>query len=357
MNFLYRVFGRLLPATHPPQNPQRIVFIRPCCIGDVVMATAALWALRRYYPNAHITWAVGGWSKQAVENHPDVDTILDTGPAANPAGTISGLLRFAGQLRAGDYDLAVSLSRSPLMSVAVLLSGIPYRAGIDSAGRGFGYNIRSALDPTARRHEVDIYKDVVKLLGVDIDGINPEVPIEHDAIETPRTRYVVVNPSGGKNPGAQMDAKRYPPEKLAEIVNLLAVPLDIEEVVIIAGPGDDALVEELTAHLNLTYTAHVGTLTFSQIGSLAANAIVYIGNDTGLTHYAAAAGANTVMILGPTDPARYGAYNPDAISLWKPYPLPSGGFADGAPPDWNRETDGITPQDAAQQILDFCANR
>ncbi|MEL6150965.1 MAG: glycosyltransferase family 9 protein, partial [Chloroflexota bacterium] len=92
------------------------------------------------------------------------------------------------------------------------------------------------------------------------------------------------------------------------------------------------------------------------------NAILYIGNDTGLTHYAAATYAITAMLLGPTDPARYGTYNPDTISLWKPYPLPPGGFADGAPPNWNWDTDGITPQEAASQIatmftLDATADR
>ena len=54
----------------------RIVFIRPCCIGDVVLATAALSALRAAYPGAHITWAVGGWSRHAIEYHPAVDAIL-----------------------------------------------------------------------------------------------------------------------------------------------------------------------------------------------------------------------------------------------------------------------------------------
>ncbi len=43
--------------------PKRIVLILPCCIGDVVLATAALQALRRAYPDAYIAWAVGSWSK------------------------------------------------------------------------------------------------------------------------------------------------------------------------------------------------------------------------------------------------------------------------------------------------------
>ena len=109
----------------------RIVLIRPCCIGDVVLATAALQALRRGYPDAHITWAVGGWSRQAVDYHPALDAVLDTGDAALPVQSLRGFWRFVRQIRAGDFDLCVSLVRSPLMSAAVWLSGIRTRAGLD----------------------------------------------------------------------------------------------------------------------------------------------------------------------------------------------------------------------------------
>lgn len=344
----YRAFSRVTPhAAPPPADPRRVVLIRPCCIGDVVMATAALTALRRRYPHAHITWAVGGWSRQAVANHPDVNTVLDTGGAANPAG-----LRFVRQLRAGRYDLAVSLVRSPLMSAAALASGIPYRAGLDSAGRGFGYNIRVPVDPHARQHEAEIYLQVIQKLGGDTSGVVPNVPVaEVDAayareLVAGRGAYLVVNPSGGKNPGAQMDAKRYPPALLARLVNLLAP----EFVVIVAGPGDDALAAALAAGLDAPHAAYVGALTFGQVGALARGAALYIGNDTGLTHYAAAAGARTAMLLGPTDPARYAPYSPDAIALWRPVDLAAGGFAAGAPVDWDWARDGISPEDAAAEI-------
>src|SRR5690606_34219909 len=115
--------------------------ILPCCIGDVVLATAALCALRRAYPAARIVWAVGAWSKPAIEHHDLLDGVIDTGAAALPVKSPGGFARFVRQLRGGQFELAVSLVRSPLMSLAVLLAGIPTRAGIDSGGRGFGYNV------------------------------------------------------------------------------------------------------------------------------------------------------------------------------------------------------------------------
>src|SRR5207237_1318538 len=105
--------------------------ILPCCIGDVVLATATLQALRRAYPQAYIAWAVGNWSKPAIERHPLLDAVIDTGNEALPVKSIGGMLHFVRQLRAEKFDLAVLLVRSPLMSIALLLTGIPNRAGLD----------------------------------------------------------------------------------------------------------------------------------------------------------------------------------------------------------------------------------
>ena len=94
----------------------------------------------------------GGGHSRFVTGHPLLDAVLDVG---DPFQSPGALLRFEGTLRKGKYDLAISLSRSPRMSAAVWLAGIPTRAGLDSNGRGFGYNIRAAVDPTARRHEAE----------------------------------------------------------------------------------------------------------------------------------------------------------------------------------------------------------
>jgi ADP-heptose:LPS heptosyltransferase len=358
---LYRVLAHLPACQSPPADPRRVVLIRPCCIGDVVQATAAAAALHRHYPQAQITWAVGTWSRQVVEAWQPTVSILDTGKDANPAGSWRGFWRLVRQLRAGHYDLAVSLVRSPLVSAAVALSGIPYRVGIDSAGRGFGYNLRVPIDPAARRHEAAVYLDVVRALGAETDGIYPHIPLtETDTAAAcdlltahgVSDAYLVVNPSGGKNPGAVMDVKRYPPDKLARLVRLLQPTLGFTHVVIVAGPGDHALAAAVSAHLGgIPHTAFVGSLTFRQIGAIGRRARLYLGNDTGLTHYAAAAGAPTAMLLGPTDPARYAPYTPRSVALWREYvPLP-GGFAAGVPPGWNWDAHGITPEDAAAQII------
>lgn len=346
---------------HSSPTPSRIVLILPCCIGDVVLATATLMALRRANPAAHITWAVGSWSKAVVENHPLLDALLDTGAAALSVKSVSGFFHFVRQLRAGNFDLAVSLVRSPLMSLAVLLSGIPQRAGLDSGGRGFGYTIRARINPQQPRHEADIYLEVPRALGLDVSGCVPTVPVlnaDVTAVNTLRAElnigdhYIVIHPGGGRNPGMVMDNKRWPPAHFAALAERLAARYQAQ-IVLIGGAGDGALVEAVASALSQPPIALVGKLTFGHIAALAKQSLLYIGNDTGMTHLAAAAGARTVMILGPSDPARYAPFTPNSLALWKPTAVDRRGVAGGAAADWDWSRDGISVDEVEARVVAF----
>ncbi len=371
---IYSTLSRLLPTKSITIPPKRIVFIRPCCIGDVVMATGALTALREVYPSAHITWAIGSWSVLAVGNHPAIDATWDTGSADLPVRSIVGFINFVGQLRAGQfdveqsrvvpYDMVVSLVRSPLMSLAVLLSGIPIRVGLDSVGRGFGYNVRVPINPDEREHEGDIYLKVIQAIAgkpvhsyanlpvFNSDKIAIQSHLSSAGITQP---YIVAHPGGGSNPGMQMDSKRYPPPQLADMLNQLCDTFSAS-LILIGGPNDGDLVDSIQQHLVVKSVAWVGDLSFSQIGALAQSALVYIGNDTGVTHIASASGANTVMMMGPTDPKRYAPFTANHLALWKPVDLQAGGVATAHQQTWDWIRDGFTVDDGVEQITNFIRN-
>ncbi len=326
------------------------------------MATAALSALRETFPEAHITWAVGPWSARAIEHHPAIDAILDTG-ADMPLNTPASFYRILRRLRAGDYDLAVSLVRSPLMSLAVYLAGIPLRAGLDSGGRGFAYNLRVPIDPAAREHESEIYLKVVSAIAGRELQASANLPVTERARAAVRARlaaehigapFLVAHPGGGANPGAQLASKRYPPARFAEILNRVAEEC-AATVILLGGPGDVDLAEEVAGHLTVRSSNWVDRLSFQEIGALAADALFYIGNDTGLTHLAAASGARAVMLMGPTDPRRYAPYTSDHLALWKPVALAGGGAANADRREWDWARDGVGVDEAVERIQAFLA--
>ena len=353
------------PPTQYFLSPHRIVLILPCCIGDVVLATATLMALRRAYPQAHITWAVGSWSKGVVEGHPLLDAVLDTGKEALPVKSVSGFIRFVRQLRRGNFDLAVSLVRSPLMSAALLLSGIPNRAGLDSAGRGFGYTVKAPIDPNKPRHEAEIYLDIPRALGLDVKNCIANVPVNADSrnsLQAKLTRpsittpYIIINPTGGRNPGMTMDSKRWPPASFAALADKLSSLLKAH-VVLIGGPADGEIVGEVASRLQAAHTRLDGQISFGELAALANQSLLYVGNDTGVTHLAAATGAKTVMILGPSDPQRYAPFTPDSLALWKPAAVDMRGVSGGQASGWDWARDGISVEEAMTKITAFVSKK
>lgn len=342
--------------------PSRILLLKPCCIGDVVFATPLLSALHRAYPASHITWGVGTHSLPAIKNHPEIDAIMHTGPAANPARSPGGMLRLVRQIRAGGFDLVVVPDRSPLLSLATRLAGVPMRAGLDSAGRGRFYTTKAPIDPAEVRHEADIYLDVGRALGIDIGNCWTNVPVTSEQLNNlpaplrNEAGLIVVHVGGGKNPGMTMVEKR-PPVELLAVVAARVTAATKTRIAILGGPQDRDRADQLHEALpGLNPLSLIGVLDFEEIAALGSVARLVIGPDTGLMHLMAAAGAPTIMVFGPSDPRRYGPFVPpgQAAAVWRPFPLPEGGVASGPPKDWTWEANGVTANEvweAAQTLL------
>lgn len=286
-------------AAEPPKLAlqARVVVVKPCCLGDLLLATPAIAALRRAFPKARITVATGSWSRPVVDGSPDVDDVIEVSAVVRGPGELLELIR---QLRWGRYDAALVLDRSPMVSLAAFLAGIPVRAGLNSAGRGFSLTHPVSTSPV--RHEAQLYVEVVRAIapnagmpGLRFWPADDDVAWARDALGTAR-EWVAVHPGGGVNPGSTLIGKRWPAERFQAITErLLKAGLG---VVVVGGPGEELGVP---GALDL-----VGRTTFGQLGAVLTRCRLFVGNDTGPMHLAVAAGTPVVAIFGPSSPEVYG---------------------------------------------------
>ena len=133
----------------------RILLLRPDHLGDLVMTTPVIHALRRQLPRAHITMVVGPWSSEIVARHPDLDRLVVlpfpgfTRAPQSMLAPYSLLFSAAQQLRRGSYDLAVNLRPDFWWGAALLyLAAIPRRIGYDAAARRAVPDQRAPLSRT-----------------------------------------------------------------------------------------------------------------------------------------------------------------------------------------------------------------
>ena len=312
---LSRVCAPMRRAPAPPEAPSVLV-LKPCCLGDLLLATAALAALRARFPASRIVVATSAWSRPAIEGNPNVDEIMDCDGVGS--GGLPGLRaarRLAGALRRERFDVAVVLDRSPVVAAAPWLAGIPVRAGIDSGGRGFSLTHRTPALPL--RHEAQLYLDVVSTLGS--AGTAPAlayVASEQDAMWAagvlPAGPWLAVHPGGGVNPGSTLLGKRWPVERYVETVRQF---LNVGWSVALLGGAEDRVLANVfhemlgdTGPHNAQLADFCGQTSFAQLGALLQRCALFVGNDTGPMHLAVAVGTPVVAVFGPSQPEVYGPW-------------------------------------------------
>jgi lipopolysaccharide heptosyltransferase II len=325
--------GRGKPLAPTDPELQRVIVIKPCCMGDVLMATPAIAALRRALPDAHIEIAVGGWSRQAVANNPHLNGIIDA-PVGSEANGMSDYMRLARRIRRGKFGTALVLDRSPLLNMVPYLARVPVRAGLDSENRGLALTHPVLCPPDKARHEVEWYLDVVRALGLPAprdESYLEFYPTEEEKAQAGRVLseagceegdygYVALHVGGGANPGMNLLSKRWQPERWAQIADWLAETYETN-VLLLGGPGGedqesaDALKAALFPATRPYIVDLVGKLEWGAMGALIERCQLFLGHDTGAMHLATAVRTPVVAVFGPSDPVRYGPWDPSRRSV------------------------------------------
>lgn len=327
--------GRGKPVPLDSPYLKRVVFIKPCCMGDLLMATTAFAALRKALPEAHIALSVGEYSLPAVQNNPNLNTIID-GDIGGTHHTLAGYMRQGRYLRRNGYGTALVLDRSPMLNMVAYLSRAHFRAGLDSEGRGVALTHPVPCPPDRARHEVEWYLEVVRALGIKAPSDTAYLefyPTEEDKEragkvlsealgEESESEYglVALHLGGGANPGMNLPAKRWQPERWARVADWIAETYEAS-ILVLGGPGeqDRKAAEAFKAALfpaTRPYVADiVGKLQWGEVGALLQRCSIFLGHDTGAMHLATAVRTPVVAVFGPSDPARYGPWDPSGRSI------------------------------------------
>jgi heptosyltransferase-2 len=306
--------GRVKRLTRPGAV-KRILVRGTNWIGDAVLTTPALAALRAGFPQARIALLVKPAVAELLQCHPAIDDIVlyrDPGPHAG----LGGKLSLALQLNRGHYDLAVLLQNAFEAAAITALAGIPHRYGYATDGRAFLLTHRVPLTPKIRRkHQVEYYLELLRPVGIPVEPTAPTLwttPGEDAAAGEllqafgVRTDQVVI----GLNPGSVYgSAKRWLPERFARVADRLAAEHEAC-VLIFGGKGEEQLGTAIAAMMTAPTIVFSGRTTVRQLMALIKRCRLFVTNDTGPMHVAAAFGVPLVAIFGPTNPATTSPYGP-----------------------------------------------
>ncbi len=307
------------PAALLGLRPERVCLIKPSSLGDVVHALPVLSALRVLWPEAHFSWVVNRGLRGLLDGHPDLDEVIpfDRSKAKLTPGGIASISRFLLDLRRRRFDLVVDLQGLLRSGVMAGASGAPIRVGLSDAREGAGYfTTHQVPTPGPESHAVDRLLKVAEAFGADISrpsfraAIGPEDARWAREILSPLPRPVLA-----LNVGARWLTKRWPPEHFAE-VGRRAVEERGAGLVLVGAPEDRPLVDALKVGLGPIEALDLcGQTSLPRLAAVAEEVDVFLSNDTGPLHLAAATGTRVVGVYTCTSPARTGPYGVNAVAV------------------------------------------
>ncbi len=275
-------------------------------VGDAIMTTPVLRAVRKNYPDVHITILAKPWVAPVFYNNPNIDEILIYQDIDRHKKGI-GTFRLIMDLREHKFDLAVLMQNAFEAALITFMAKIPERLGYNTDARGLLLNRCIKLDKALKKgHLIDYYRGIIKGCGLKDDGreldLLPDLKERELACNILKENNISLSePVIGINPGATGGtAKRWFPDRFAETAKRLSDAFGVK-IVIFGGPDDEKLGDYILKKSGEKCVNLAGKTTLRQAFALIEKCSLFITNDSGLMHAAAALNINQIAIIGPTD--------------------------------------------------------
>lgn len=299
-------------------GPKRILVIKLRYLGDVLLGTPILAGLRTAFPKAHLSMLVNPGTETMIAENPHLDEVL----IAERAGSPLRQFRFAVALRRRRFDIVLDLTDGDRAAILSRLTGAAIRVGFNREGRWRGRLYTHVVPvgaqpiPMVRQHLMSL-----EMLGIPVTPLSPVLKVRPadesaagsalSALEiAPGERFVAVHP------GARWWFKSWPAARFASLIDYIQGKLGIK-VVLLGGIADREIAEAILDQVETGCRSLVGRLTILELAGLLRQAALFVGNDNGPMHIAAAMGTPVVGLFGPADPRIWGPAGQGHATLYK----------------------------------------
>jgi heptosyltransferase II len=327
-------------------------------VGDAILALPALHAVRARFPEAHISVLALPYVAQIYQGQGVADELISYDRKGRHAG-IRGREKLAAELKSRKLDTALLLQNAFDAAWLAWRAGIPQRIGYSRDGRGLLLTQAIALPKPEETptHEKYYYLELLRRVGwLETLPEVPEILLRIAALDAQRAerKLRAAGASGGATriaigAGASYgSAKCWPPERFAHALNRIQQERNVE-VILFGTPGETAVSSAIQAGLARPALDLTGKTEIAELPALLSRCHLFLGNDSGAMHVAAAVGLPVVAVFGPTDPFGTAPVTPRAIIVQeRPYCSPC--FLRRCPTD-HRCMTAIAPERVGESLL------
>jgi lipopolysaccharide heptosyltransferase II len=315
--------------TLPPNA--HILVVKLAGIGDLLLATPALRALRETYPQAHIDLLVTPDSAGLLNGWDVIDRVIvldkylydHTQQLLSNPRYLLRLIPLWQDLRADNYDAVLLLHNLTLLfgrlkhQLLMRATGAQWRVGLDN-GHGRFLNVRVKDRGFGAMHEAEYNLAVAEAVGATTHNKHLIVPLceedytqaqqllyAHESSETIKRPIIAMHPGSG----TYSTGRRWAPERFAQLADILYSDVG-GQLLLLGGPEEAELHQHIVAMMQSSMPARsfAGKGNIKVMAALLEHVDLFVGNDSALVHLAIAANTPTVAIFGLTNHKAWGPY-------------------------------------------------
>ena len=306
-------------------NIKRILIVRTDRIGDVVLSTPVVTAVRSAFPDAYIAMMVSFQTQEIVRGNPYLNEVIVYDKKLKHKGIFKAL-GFIARLKEKKFDLALILHSTNRVNCICFLAGIPKRVGYKRGKMDF--LLTDKLEYTKRlgeKHESEYSLDVLRFIGIKAESSPLVMNIKKEDKKSiddllksfglkEEEKFIVLHP------GASCVSKMWPQENFARAADSLAKRFDIK-VALVSSHDQIKIAEKVKDLMENKPLFLCGKTSLGQLGALLEKASLFISNDSGPVHIACAVGAPVISIFGRNEkglsPVRWRGLSDKNIVLHK----------------------------------------
>jgi len=291
-------------------NTKRILIVRLSAIGDVVMATPLIRAIRDTWPEARVSWIVEEGSRPVLEANPHLDEVIvwerEKWRRLLGRKRILSLLKeifsFSRHLRARKYDTAIDAQGLLKSGVIAYMSGAAERIGLGSK-EGSAIFMTRVVDRAAASDSMSSqYLLLAEKMGLNTGNFSMDMALGPEAEQFGDDfASSLSSPYAVFSPFTTRPQKHWIEERWRELAVRVREELHLTAV-LLGGPGDAGPAERIVKGNHSGMVNMVGKTTIQQAAAIIRQASVLAGVDTGLTHIGYAMGVPSVALFGATRP-------------------------------------------------------
>lgn len=283
----------------------RILLTRTDRIGDVVLSTPAIKAVRDRHPEAYIAFMVRPYARDIVEGNPYLNEVIVYDKYGKHK-SIFKTIEFALRLRKKKFDLAIMLHPTNRVHLIAYFAGIPKRVGFDRKMPFLLTKKIPHLKQEGKKHEVEYTLDALRFIGIDSSDKALYVTVRKKDLEKAGRMLDEYHVGRGVpmiaiNPGASSASKRWPAASFALLCDNLAKTFRAR-IVIVADAANAEFAETIAKGMRHEPVNLAGKTTVGELAALLSKCSLFISNDSGPVHIACALKVPVISIFGRNEP-------------------------------------------------------